>query len=374
MQLHGWKEIATYLGRSVRAAQRWEQELALPVRRKKTAAGQTVYAEAAELDAWRTRHDIVRGQPDDLGPDDRLPSRRPLRWIAAAAVVVAAASAGSWWMLHATAAPPPAQYRLAGNAIEALDAAGRVAWQRPFAFTVAAYPHSTRAHLLNQIVTADIDGDGRNEVLVMTPVQDGPRQQSDRLTCFDSDGRQRWQFDAGTIVLSFRAGTYRAPWRIQDIATSPPGGQARIWIAIAQPAAWPSAVIEIDRHGLATTRFVQSGPVYALHTWPTRQGLRLVAGGVNTEFAAASVAVLDPDRVATSPQTDGSAFQCLGCPADTPSAYYVLPPDGARPANGRAANRVAGFGISDGGRMLVRTADEGASGAPATYALNPDGS
>ena len=34
--LQGWKEIATHLNKSVRAVQRWEQELGLPVHRLKT--------------------------------------------------------------------------------------------------------------------------------------------------------------------------------------------------------------------------------------------------------------------------------------------------------------------------------------------------
>lgn len=52
-ELQGWKEIAEYLNRSVRTAQRWEREFKLPVRRLRTAAGETVYAVARELDEWK---------------------------------------------------------------------------------------------------------------------------------------------------------------------------------------------------------------------------------------------------------------------------------------------------------------------------------
>lgn len=48
-ELQGWKEIASYLGRSMRAAQRWETQYGLPVRR----IGGTVFADRAELDAWK---------------------------------------------------------------------------------------------------------------------------------------------------------------------------------------------------------------------------------------------------------------------------------------------------------------------------------
>ena len=50
--LSSWKEIAAYLGRSVRTVQRMEVELGLPVRRPKGHARSSVMAIPEELDAW----------------------------------------------------------------------------------------------------------------------------------------------------------------------------------------------------------------------------------------------------------------------------------------------------------------------------------
>lgn len=50
--LSSWKEIAAYLGRSVRTVQRMELELGLPVRRPKGHARSSVMAVPQELDAW----------------------------------------------------------------------------------------------------------------------------------------------------------------------------------------------------------------------------------------------------------------------------------------------------------------------------------
>lgn len=50
--LSSWKEIAAYLGRSVRTVQRMEAELGLPVRRPKGHARSSVMAISQELDAW----------------------------------------------------------------------------------------------------------------------------------------------------------------------------------------------------------------------------------------------------------------------------------------------------------------------------------
>jgi len=51
--LTSWKDIAQYVGKSVRTAQRWEHELGLPVRRpEKANSKNTVLIETRELDRW----------------------------------------------------------------------------------------------------------------------------------------------------------------------------------------------------------------------------------------------------------------------------------------------------------------------------------
>ena len=56
-RLDSWKEIATHLGRDVRTVQRWEQRDGLPVRRLQHSKSGSVFAYAAELDAWREARD-----------------------------------------------------------------------------------------------------------------------------------------------------------------------------------------------------------------------------------------------------------------------------------------------------------------------------
>jgi hypothetical protein len=50
--LNSWKEIARYLGTSVRTVQRWEQIEGSPVHRHAHARAGTVYACASEVDDW----------------------------------------------------------------------------------------------------------------------------------------------------------------------------------------------------------------------------------------------------------------------------------------------------------------------------------
>ena len=51
-QLNGWKEIAAYLGRSVRTVQRWEKDFGLPVRRFGQSRPESVFAITREIDVW----------------------------------------------------------------------------------------------------------------------------------------------------------------------------------------------------------------------------------------------------------------------------------------------------------------------------------
>ena len=50
--LQSWKEIASYLKRGVRTAQRWERCAGLPVRRPRPGDRSPVFAFPEEIDQW----------------------------------------------------------------------------------------------------------------------------------------------------------------------------------------------------------------------------------------------------------------------------------------------------------------------------------
>jgi hypothetical protein len=56
-RLDSWKEIAVYLGREVRTAQRWEKCEGLPVKRHAHPKASSVYAFKLEIDAWLKSRD-----------------------------------------------------------------------------------------------------------------------------------------------------------------------------------------------------------------------------------------------------------------------------------------------------------------------------
>jgi hypothetical protein len=64
--LNGWKEISSYINRSVRTVQRWEARLGLPVYRPALKDRSAVVAFSDELDRW-----ISRASPD-MGEEDAV--------------------------------------------------------------------------------------------------------------------------------------------------------------------------------------------------------------------------------------------------------------------------------------------------------------
>jgi hypothetical protein len=67
--LTSWKEIAQYLGKGVRTVQRWEQLLALPIRRPVGKTKGIVLAETEEIDAWRSSSTACRRRDSSSGID-----------------------------------------------------------------------------------------------------------------------------------------------------------------------------------------------------------------------------------------------------------------------------------------------------------------
>jgi len=66
--LNGWKEISSYINRSVRTVQRWEARLGLPVYRPALKDRSAVVAFSDELDRW-----ISRAAPD-MGEEYAVPN------------------------------------------------------------------------------------------------------------------------------------------------------------------------------------------------------------------------------------------------------------------------------------------------------------
>lgn len=66
--LNSWKEIAKYLGRGVRTVQRYERNLALPVRRPRGTSRSAVIALKEDLDTWLRKAPLTKTVEDSRTP------------------------------------------------------------------------------------------------------------------------------------------------------------------------------------------------------------------------------------------------------------------------------------------------------------------
>ena len=210
--LNGWKEIAAYLGKSVRSVQRSETTLYLPVHRIRTPDSQIIYADADEIDDWRQRLDAGPAEEvDAVSEPDSHPaepeqvtavatSQRPARrrWkLAAVAIALFAAGALTG---HLATRPDrvPVDFRLFGSTLEAFDRTGTLAWSYQFGREVAG----VRRARLQPPIFFDVDGDRQSEILV--PVRFAstrPAALSDAIYCFTRGGVLKWRVQPDDAVV-----------------------------------------------------------------------------------------------------------------------------------------------------------------------------
>ena len=101
--LTSWKEIASYLGRSVRTVRRWEATEGLPVRRHLHQKASTVFAQRADIDQWQKARQagLHHAAPEGTGApaEDAAEVSRlePIRRALAAAALVTLGLATGWF-------------------------------------------------------------------------------------------------------------------------------------------------------------------------------------------------------------------------------------------------------------------------------------
>lgn len=99
-----------------------------------------------------------------------------------------------------------------------------------------------------------------------------------------------------------------------------------LWVAVAHVPSWPSAILRLDARGQAVVQYQQPGTVRLLRAVGAVGAPRVLAAGVNNEFGAASLAMLDPATPATAPQSGSGPYACVACPPGLPVRYVLLLP------------------------------------------------
>jgi hypothetical protein len=324
--LNGWKDIAAYLGKSVRSAQRWEMTLGLPVRRIKTPDGQIVYAHPHEIDDWRRQRD-ANGEDWDhepAGPAPQVIAAAPaLEWraghwtLAPAAVVLVLVGFAVGWLMRRPDVQA-VEIRYVGRAIEALASNGAVLWTYTFDADVSA-PRRGPLFL-------DIDGDDAAEILVpvrRTPI--GGAKTSDELICFTRQGDILWRVAPDT-TMTFGPRSYSAPWDLRDFVVGTTPAQRSVWVAYAHHTWFPGFVLQVDPDGSARLHYSQAGALYSVAHWTTPAGNFLAIGGTSEEHAYATLALVPEFSGPTSFPAGRPALRCAGCPDASPSRVLLIAP------------------------------------------------
>lgn len=330
-RLDSWKAIADYLGRDRTTVMRWERTSGLPVRRVAGAKGNSVFAYRSEIDTWLATQ--VDRPPESVAPPPPEPappssSRRRISTVAVALTAAGAVVIGALALAFGLPSRPVvASAALAGGHIVAADAAGKALWRYPL-------PHVDGGIQAAKVAVADLDGDGRREVLAALQVFETPGQGYGQLLVLDDAGRMRW---SRTLDARYRFGEteYRPGWFPSDMLVYRTGGEVRIAVAEHHHTWWPAVVSTYDRDGRLAGRFVNTGWITSLIT--TSDGRYLLAAGVNNSFGGAALAVLDAGAPSgVSPEDGGTLPRCGNCPAGSPQRYFVAPwTDLARPSDSR---------------------------------------
>ncbi len=190
--LQSWKEIANYLGVTVRSVQRWEKAAGLPVYRQGNGKKARVFAYTEELRKWMESGG--GGREDEGTADVELPEPRPdWRRIAGIGLASVAVAAVILWQSGFLARfRVPHSWVLEGSRLKILDANERVCWEKRFPPLNGLY----EVEASDKVLIADVDADGRKEVL-FNFIPEHPGQRTGSLTCFEQDGRLRWEHHFG---------------------------------------------------------------------------------------------------------------------------------------------------------------------------------
>jgi hypothetical protein len=363
VQLNGWKDIAAYLGRSVRTVQRWEKDFGLPVRRFGLSRPESVFALPREIDAWlQTAQGVSArsgtGSPDQAGgpaappkplvggPDrraDPLFRRTPLNRLILAALVCVATGAVVWaawvsWQLArhragqpvdpAPAVAAPSNWTVDLDALVVSDAGGNVLWRHRFPRELHpdAYEGSGWTPRIMVGGITDVEGDGTREVWLIAKSGGGPAGTA--LYLFEHDGRVRWTYRP-TMHVRFGADSFGPSWIVDRafVTADPAGGPGRaIWAVLYDSALFPSSIQRLDpASGAPLSSYWTNGSIVTAVLDESASPPRLLVGACYNETRAGSLSVLDARNANGSAPAALEKYRCTSCPPGEPLAFLVFP-------------------------------------------------
>lgn len=336
-RLDGWKEIADHLGKSVRTAQRWEEEHGLPVHRLAEAddrKGASVMAFADELDAW-WEATFRNGKPGERGPLavrvaqalSAIELPRAVLWASAALLVTLAVAAYAL-----TARPAPYFARFAGDReLVVVDRDNDELWRYTFDTPVLQESWIDG----DPVEVVDVNRDGAAEVLAWSGTAVSEPAPDDGVHLINAAGELVWQHRPGRAIRIAGISYDRLP--VRAVATGSYGDGETFIVVVALRHSDPVTQVTI----LGTSQqvlgeYFHFGHVYDVHTLDADDdGVdEIVLAGENRGVAAAAappgsgrrqafVALIEHDI--SGGISPGVTADAPGLEADLEKAYVALP-------------------------------------------------
>jgi hypothetical protein len=300
-ELSSWKELAEYLGVTVRTAQNWERSAGLPVKRLGGEKGR-VYADAAELEAWKAAR---TSKPP-------LWRNRQFLLVYAVSLTVAALALLAWWTL-AGRKGAPADYRVGPNTLAVLDGAGRELWTVRLEHTLQADAYQGELGF-QKVWFGNLDRDAGVETLFVSwPENRG--ETGTTMHCFSEQGAEKWRFTAGRAVSDAMTDFSPGYFIERFLVLKDPGEiHPRIYVTSHHHSFYPNQVAVLDHQGKVLAEYWHSGHLpYVAAADMDGDGIQdLILGGVNNGYKAATVVVLDSRNVSGASVQPGGDPRRLG--------------------------------------------------------------
>lgn len=303
-ELTSWKEIAAYLGRSVRTVQNWKRDYGLPVRPGVTP--RSVSAWTHELDNWK------RSRPAESSVPPARPMMRRVTIAIAAACLLAAGLSTHTLLLNRN----PAFFRFENNKFIVLDSNSRELW------TIHNPADLSRSNVLYshlaQAAIVDLNNDGSPEVLVAPHLVNSL---ANSLQCYSADGKLLWKHIVDRVVRTAEE-EYSGRHLVQSFAVLEPDatGKRRVAVTTVHELYWPSAVTLLDSDGKSLRQFWHGGHLGSIAV----DGTKLFVGGTRNYTNEAVLVVLDTDSMSGASVED-PAHQLLGLGPERLQARIAFP-------------------------------------------------
>lgn len=313
-ELTSWKEVADYLGVTVRTAQKWEHERRLPVKRLPGKGRGRIIVAVADLEEWKHSGEgaAVEEPPSGVW-------RRVRVW-ALAAVLVVIGSGLAAWRLSGLRQDPEA-FHIEHGSLVVTDARGKELWRRSFdPPLLAEHYDKSAAQGRRRFWSGDLDGDGGKEILF---VHERDLGETSALICYSADGAERWRFRPGRNVAT-RKEKFQNKFAVADFAVAPLGeaGAPAVVAAGTQNPYYPTQVALLSGTGNVLSEYWHSGNLYRVAVL----GSMIYLGGVSNGYKAATLIALDRDHFQGASVETHPDYQLLDMPAAREVARILFPP------------------------------------------------